>query len=229
MKKLVPLIALLLLAAACSSDDEDGEPTAPAPTEAPQAEAPATTQAPTTSQPTAAEPESTTVATEAVPEGDAAFAMTQVVFGDSGYVVITNVGNGTGDVGGHWLCQRPAYFEIPSTELAPGESVWVAAADGAGLVPAQGVVAVVVANRSLGAFSVETGEMAMYTSNGFGDSTAIVDYVEWGSAGHGRSSVAVEAGIWPDGGFVEVPEEAVAISGAAPTSGPDDWAPDIGV
>lgn len=228
MKKLAPLLVFVLVAAACSSDS-DSEPTSPPPTEAPQAEPPVDTEAPTTSPPATEEQETTTIPVETAPEGDAAFALTQVVFGDSGYVVVTNVGNGTGDVGGHWICQRPAYFAIPSTELAPGESVWVAAEDGEGLVAAQGVVAVVPANRSLGAFSVTSGEAALFASSDFGDSAAIVDYVEWGSGGHGRASVAVEAGIWPDGGFVEVPEEAVAISGPGQASTPQDWAPDIGV
>jgi hypothetical protein len=230
MKKLAPIISLLLLAAACSSEtDDDGTVSPPPPTEAPQTQSPPTTQAPATSAPVAADEETTTVPQDSAPEGDASFALTQVVFGESGYVVVTNIGNGTGDVGGHWICQRPAYFEIPSVELAPGESVWIAAEDGEGLVPAQGVVAVVPANRSLGAFSVASGETGLYTSNGFGDSAAIIDYVEWGSGDHGRSSVAVEAGIWIEGTFVDVPEEAVAITGSAPTSSAADWSPDIGV
>jgi hypothetical protein len=229
MKRIALLLALVLLAAACSSDGDDAPATSTPSTEAPQAEAPAATEAPATSAPVATTEGATTVPVETTPEGDASFALTQVVFGDSGYVVVTNIGNGTGDVGGHWLCQRPAYLEIPSTELAPGESVWIAAEDGEDLEPAQGVVAVVPANRSLGAFDVSSGEAALYTSNGFGDSTAIIDYVEWGSGGHGRSSVAVEAGIWIDGTFVDVPPEAVAITGSAPTSSAADWAPDIGV
>lgn len=227
MKRLALLLVLVLLAAACSSDDEeDVATTPPPPTEAPQVEAPTTTEAPAT---TTVTEETTTVPVETAPEGDPAFALTQVVFGDSGYVVVTNVGNGTGDIGGHWICQRPAYFEIPSVDLAPGESVWIAAADGEGLEPAQGVVAVVPADRSLGVFNVSTGEAALYTSNEFGDSAAIIDYVEWGSGNHGRSSVAVEAGIWIEETFVDVPPEAVAITGSAPTSSAADWAPDIGV
>jgi hypothetical protein len=229
MRRIALLLALVLLAAACSSDGEEDVAATPAPpTEAPPTATPATTEETATTTSAAAE-EATTVPVETPPEGDASFALTQVVFGDSGYLVVTNIGSGTGDVGGHWLCQRPAYFEIPSVELTAGESVWIAAEDGDGLEPAQGVVAVVPANRSLGAFDVSSGEAALYTSNGFGDVTAIIDYVEWGSGGHGRSSVAVEAGIWIEGTFVDVPPEAVAITGSAPTSSAADWSPDIGV
>lgn len=229
MRKLAPVFALLVLAAACSSDSGDDAPaTSSLVTEVSPTEAPGTTVAPPTSAPVA-ETEVTTTVPAAAPEGDPEFALTQVVFGDSGYVVVTNIGSGTGDVGGHWICQRPAYLEIPSTELDPGQSVWIAAQTGDGLVPAQGAVAVIPANRSLGAFDATSGEVALYTSSEFGDSTFIIDYVEWGSAGHGRASVAIEAGIWLDGTFVEVPEEAVAISGSAPTSSPADWSPDIGV
>jgi hypothetical protein len=47
------------------------------------------------------------------------------------------------------------------------------------------------------------GELALYIVNGdFGNSGNIVDYVEWGSTGHTRSSVAQAAGIWSGGDFV---------------------------
>jgi hypothetical protein len=44
--------------------------------------------------------------------------------------------------------------------------------------------------------------MGLYTTASFGSSTAMIDYVEWGSTGHGRSGVAVGAGIWTTGDFV---------------------------
>jgi hypothetical protein len=187
---------------------------------------PATTTVVTTPAPTSPPPD-----TEAPPPPDAAaaFAITSIAFGDSGFIQITNVGNAAGDAGGHWLCQRPAYFEIPSVVLEPGQSVWVAA-DRDDLQFVGAVVAAVDAAGTLGRLSAASGEVALYTSNSFSDPAAIVDYVEWGSSGHGRSGVAVDAGIWPAEGFVETPDGTIAItSGGGDADEPAAWAPDIGV
>jgi hypothetical protein len=71
--------------------------------------------------------------------------------------------------------------------------------------------------------------MGLYSANMFNSPDAIEDYVEWGTTGHARSSVAVAAGIWQEGGFVEVPAAALAIvSQTFPTVGPDDWFAEIG-
>jgi hypothetical protein len=40
--------------------------------------------------------------------------------------------------------------------------------------------------------------LALYANGTFGDPGAIVDYVEWGSGGHFRSTVAEAAGIWDE-------------------------------
>ncbi len=233
MKSLLAPTALVLLVAACG-DGATATTIAAAPpaTAAPETTTPPSETAAATTTSTA--PAQTTPSTTVPPPADAfpAFALTQVVFGDNGYVAVTNVGDGPGDPGGHWLCQRPLYFEIPSTPLEPGETVWVAAGDGADLEGSLGpsVTAVVSASGTLGTFKQDTGEIGLYRTGDFGSSDAIVHYVEWGEPGHGRAGVAVTAGIWPDGGFVEVPEGAVAISAAVPRAAdPEDWSPDIGV
>jgi hypothetical protein len=195
--------------------------------------APATTAqgSTTTTATTTVDTEAAPPVTEAPPPPNAApaYAITQVAFGAGAFVQITNTGNAPGDIGGHWLCQRPVYFEIPSTELGPGQSVWVAA-DGNDIQFVGDVVGVVDAAGRLGSFAVGTGEMALYSSNDFSDAAAIVDYVEWGTGGHGRSAVAVEAGIWTAGGFVETTEDTIAInSGEMGADDPAGWAPDIGV
>ena len=64
------------------------------------------------------------------------------------------------------------------------------------------------------------GEVALYSSNDFGDSASILDYVAWGSGG-GRASVAADAGIWPDGDVVTVGGDSIsAPNGGASAS---DW------
>ncbi len=63
----------------------------------------------------------------------------------------------------------------------------------------------------------------------FDDPSAIVDYVEWGSPGHGRATTAIAAGIWEEGAFIEVPEEATSIaSSGLPAAGFEDWFVEIG-
>ncbi|HDH02736.1 MAG TPA: hypothetical protein ENH15_00645 [Actinobacteria bacterium] len=176
------------------------------------------------------EVQSIDTAPEPVPDSGlpAQFAITEIVFGEGGYVVITNVGGSTASVGGLALCQRPFYFTLPDIELAPLESVWVAAGDGASLT-ASSAVAVLTANGSLDDFSRDDGEMGLYLSSDFGSAEAIISYVEWGSAGHGRSDVAIEAGLWEADAFIEIPDDAFGVQASAQApSGPQDWVAGLG-
>ena len=172
----------------------------------------------------------TSVSTDAtiVPSLQAEFVLSEVVFGDNGYVVVRNVGGAIGNVEGYALCQRPNYLTLPSIELAPFEVVWIAVGDGAGLVSTD-VATVVQASGELGSFSPADGEMALYRSSSFSEAEQIVSYVEWGRTGHGRSSVAVEAEIWTEGQFIEIPDDAFGVvSTKATPSGPSDWVGSIG-
>lgn len=232
MKKALALTIALALTAACG--DGADSTTSAVPTTATTATSSTTTLAAGTSTTSTTEaPESTTTSTTTTlaTSGDAVMALTQVVFGDAGFVEITNVGTAPGDIGGHWLCQRPLYFEIPPAELAPGESIWLVAGD-AGSVDTGDprIVAVIDAARAFGELSATTGEVALYRSNTFSSAEEIVDYVEWGTSGHGRSSVAVEAGLWTAGETVAIPDNTVSIFSAGATGeGAAGWAADIGV
>ncbi|MDX1691621.1 MAG: hypothetical protein R3290_11425 [Acidimicrobiia bacterium] len=141
---------------------------------------------------------------------------------DTGWVEITNTGDAPASLDGWWMCNRPSYFELPAVTLAPGESLLVSGTDEAAIadaVAAREPVATAAAAGSLGSITAGDGEIGLYTSSSFGDPTAIVAYVEWGSSGHGRSGTAVEAGIWTDGDFVD-PSGAAVIEATtdAPTS-----------
>jgi hypothetical protein len=122
--------------------------------------------------------------------GEPRFVITAVSFGGEGVVEITNVGDAAGSLDGHWICQFPAYFEA-SGQLAPGASARFDAAA-----------------SSFGPLDAATGEIGLYTSNSFGDSSAIIAYVEWGDPGHARSGVAIQAAVWEEA-------SAVSSSGAA--------------
>lgn len=101
-------------------------------------------------------------------------AITEIVFDD--HFTITNLGSEPVNVEGLWLCNRPNYVPLPPGVIAPGESIEIS-----DLVTAS-----------------NGGEVALYRSNSFGDPEALIDYVGWGNGG-GRSSVAADAGLWPEG------------------------------
>lgn len=144
------------------------------------------------------EPEET-VAEEAEPPPDVLREGLQVTSVDftTGVAVITNNGDRDIDLAGHWICNRPSYAEMPNQVLTPGDSV----------------------EASLGGFSPDGGEVAIYTSDAFGDSTAIATYVSWGSGG-GRDPVAKEAGIW-EGAPVQVAGDTIELTGEPGSA--DGW------
>ena len=136
-----------------------------------------------------------------------------------GWVLLQNTGNTPWDLTGHYLCQRPNYFALPDVTIPAGDIYWIGV--GAAIdVPGVG------ANGAVGSFDPGGGEVGLYSSNSFGDADAILSYVEWGSTGHGRSSVAVAAGIWSTGDFVPVLGSltgAIIVIDAATPPGAANW------
>jgi hypothetical protein len=156
--------------------------------------------------------------------GAARLIVTSVGFGDDGFIAITNVGSVEGNLDGLFLCQRPAYHQLPDFPVAPGATVAVVAGDAAVEFPPEAgtIAGAVTAGGGFGSLSTD-GEIGLYTSSNFGDADAIISYVEWGSTGHGRSATAVDAGIWDDGGFVDPAGGAlIVLDGTNPMS--ESWA-----
>lgn len=215
MKRIALILTLALVVAACGDDDSGGTtatttaPTTQATTTAAATtEAPTTTAAPTTQATTTAAPTTAPPTTE--PAGPAEFVISTVGFGAGPMVVITNTGGESGSLAGHWLCQRPSYFELPDVEVGPGQSFALSLGGDVFLPPPGAITAEVQGN--IGAIRAEGGEIGLYEGNSFGSADAIRSYVEWGSAGHGRSGTAIEAGIWDEGGFVETTGDTPSIS-----------------
>jgi len=109
----------------------------------------------------------------------------------TGNVTLTNLGNASQDVSSWNLCNFPAYDPISAATLVSGSTMLTAGASvevqWADLIDAD-------------------GECGLYTTgSGFSNSANIVDYVEWASTGHQRSAVAVAAGVWNTGDFVDGP------------------------
>lgn len=210
MKRTV--MALVLVLSACtgggtSSDSDDGamlEPVVPGSTTTAQSNDVPTTLSDTTS---------TTVVT-----GNARFVIGSVVFGDGGTIEVGNLGPDTGDLSGFWIAIHPYYLELPSTILAPGKALIVSLAEDADpefVIPAAGLLPALKSN---------SGEIGLYTSGDFGDPGAIADYVEWGSTGHVRSTVAIEAGLWPEDQAIVTDESSTGLTaGDRSEPGPQGW------
>ena len=208
-------MALGLVVAACGGDDEAGDVT----TTTPPTTAAATTTEATTSTTAATTTTAEAITTAAPVAGQ--FALTSIVYGAGPMVVITNIGDTSANLGGHWICRRPSYFEIPDVELAPDEFVAINLG-GDAFLPPSGVKETF--STSLGLFTSGTGEVALYATRSFDNPEDIIDYVEWGAPDHARSAVAVAAGIWPAGGFVETSDETLSIFvSTVPSGGPEDW------
>jgi len=212
MAKLMRSAIIIFLVAACGGSGADSTTTTPDP-------GTPTVSAVTTTTPigtTALDPSTTTPG----PAGH--FALTMVSLGDLGQVIVQNVGGEAASLAGHWLCQRPSYYQFPDVVLQPGETAAVSVG-GDFFVPPEGAI-VIEGVAEIGPFNPESGEVGLYFGSTFSDSNTILSYVEWGSSGHGRSDTAVAAQIWPDGGFVATTADSGAILATSiPATDPTHW------
>lgn len=123
------------------------------------------------------------------------FAIREVGLGPDGYVSLTNFTDQAVSLAGLFLCQQPNYVELPDVVVEAGSTARIALGDGNGLEN------VVLTNADLGELKPSDGEIALYTSREFDDPAAMIEYLEWGSTPHGRTDVAIAAGLWPEGSF----------------------------
>ena len=70
----------------------------------------------------------------------------------------------------------------------------------------------------IGGVDAGSGEVGLYASSEFDDPAAIVAYVEWGTPGHARSAVAVEAGVWEEGSTVPSGGTMIVTTEESPTN-----------
>lgn len=206
-------IALTLVLAACSSGSSESD-TSDAPIL--ESTSPSSTATPASSIPESGEATtSTTVVT-----GDARFVIGDIAFGDAGFIEVGNLGPNAGDLSGHWLAVHPYYLELPATILGPGKSLVVSLAEDADpelVIPAAGLI---------GPLSSSSGEVGLYASGAFGDPSAMVDYVAWGSTNQVRYPVAFVAALWPEDVAIVVDGSASGLTIVDRTApGPQGWVP----
>lgn len=209
-------IALTLVLAACSSGSTESD-TSDAPIL--ESTSPSATATPSSSVPDSGE---ATTTSSTVVTGDARFIIGDLTFGDAGFIEVGNLGPNAGDLTGHWLAVHPYYLELPATVLAPGKSLVISLAGDAD------PELVIPAAELIGPLRNASGEVALYSSGAFGDPSAIVDYVAWGSTNQVRYPVALAAALWPE-------DIAIVVDGSASgltivdrsDPGPQGWVPTI--
>ena len=156
------------------------------------------------------------------------FRLSEVAFGASGYVAITNVGGADGSIAGYAVCQRAECLVLDPITVEPFGVVWVAANDGEGL-SIGGDVAVLAARGGFGSLLASDGEIALFRSEQFSSADELVTYVEWGSADNSTEAIAVEAGLWETGAFIEIPPDAFGVvSTRTDADSSRDWVALIG-
>lgn len=128
-------------------------------------------------------------------DGSSFFAIKEIGLGADGYVSLTNFTDITVTLAGLYLCQGSDCFELPDAEVPPGETVRVAAGAGSEL---EGVVAT---EATIGELRSPDGEIALYSSQAYDDPKAMLVYFQWGSTPHDFTQIAIDAGLWVEGGY----------------------------
>lgn len=141
------------------------------------------------------------------------FAQAQVVISEvfaDGSFELRNTGTATVDISSYWICSRPDYEALSTLTIECG-SLFLTAGDE------------VVLTTTI--FGSTDDELGLYLSNngGFSQASEIISYVEWGTAGGGRSVLATGKGIW-DGNAVAAfsTGESLALTGNGAAAA--DWA-----
>jgi len=113
----------------------------------------------------------------------------EVLYGNRNLIELYNDGNVAVDLAPYWLCLGPGEYsqigsitpESGTINLEPGEFV--------------------VLDPS---FTMDDSEgLGLYSMQAFTNPDALIDFVQWGSGGSARENVAVTAGQWTAGDFIE--------------------------
>jgi len=110
-------------------------------------------------------------------------------------VEIVNTGTSSQDISNWWWCNRvngsPFYDQVNDVSSVDASRSTVGATTSNFLAGAT----IVLSFSDIDFLPDDLGELGLYTTNSFGSSNAIVDYVSWNSTGI-RDNVANAAGLW---------------------------------
>lgn len=131
--------------------------------------------------------------------------------GTTNWVEFRNIGSADADAGTLFLCNFPAYPQI-------GAPAGARILEGDALIPPGGYLVV-----EFTALAAGDGEVGLYTSGPFDLSANILDYMQYGSAGHTREGTATGASIWTAGQFVALPATGQTMASDGLGSNAANW------
>jgi hypothetical protein len=125
-------------------------------------------------------------------------------------IELKNFGSAVVNVTDWWFCSLFIYDRVGNLNLISGTSF---------TIPAGGIIA--VSGKSL---NNTAADLALYLNgNNFSNPANMTDFVQWGSANHGREPEAVSRGFWPDNGFVPAVAAGHSIEYDGSGNGPSNW------
>lgn len=133
------------------------------------------------------------------------FTINEVGLGENGYVSLTNFTDVPTSLDRLYLCQGSECFALPDVTVDAGQTVRIAIGDGGGL---DGVVAT---QAALGELHPADGEIALFDSQNFEDPKSMKVYFQWGSTPHELTQLAIDAGLWIEGGYGPSSENATRV------------------
>lgn len=139
------------------------------------------------------------------------FSINEVGLGPDGFVALTNFTEVPASLAGLYLCQGSACFELPDVVVKAGETVRIAAGDGAGREN------VVAAHATLGQLRPSDGEIALLASKNPDEPRGMLVYFQWGSTPHDLTRMAIDAGLWVEGGYGPSSQNATRLFKVAET------------
>ncbi len=136
-----------------------------------------------------------------------------VTTGQVDQIELKNFGTASVNVSTMWFCSLLNYDQIQILTVVSGSLN----------IPAGGFL--VLSGKNLNSPAADLGFYNDIGGNfgNFGNSSFMVDFVQWGSANNGRESVAVSKGIWPDDGFVPAVAAGHSIEYDGSGNGPANW------
>ena len=134
-------------------------------------------------------------------------------------IEIKNIGDATADISGWWLCTLALqYTQLPSGVTIPAGGIIVIHVGGSGTNTTTDIFL-----SSMSGLSASASDVSLYSNDSFTSSSSIRDFVQWGSGGNGRESVAVSAGIWTAGDFITDVAKGHSIEYDGSGNSSSDW------
>jgi len=130
------------------------------------------------------------------------------------WVELFNAGTQTVDVSGMFLCTYPNYLPIGNLTVTMGNT---------SMSPGDFLVVTWAPSSN---FTTTSGELGLYAANtsDFGNAPSMFDYMEYGTDGHQRESVAVANLFWDSGAAIPLGPAGQSLSrNGVDVFGPSHW------